>query len=297
MTYNGSLGGIGSIIDLSQSVSADKVLAIPTSPDTEVWKYDYSILNFRSRIRFPTFPVNGHGYASHGKFVFFSADGSRYSVLVQADASSGTAFDYGIFTLGTDVEQFIITATAATGGTITPWSEVPVYEGNNQSFIIAPSTGYHTSDVMVDGVSVGVVTRYKFTNVTSNHTIAATFAKNADLIVSTLTGPIDVAPGQVISLSEATRNQGTGATTVNTVTRFYWSTNTTYDASDVMLGQRTVGPLAAGETSGPVDTSVTIPPTAVPGTYYIMAWADADKSVAEIANNNNRRYKRVTVPP
>jgi subtilase family serine protease len=100
----------------------------------------------------------------------------------------------------------------------------------------------------------------------------------------------------VINLSEATKNQGSGATMVNTVTRFYWSTNTTYNASDVPLGERTVGPLAAGETSGPVDTSVTIPPTAVTGTYYIIAWPDADKSVAETSETNNRKYIKVKIP-
>jgi heme/copper-type cytochrome/quinol oxidase subunit 2 len=130
----------------------------------------------------------------------------------------------------------------------------------------------------------------------TNNTKYITVKIRPDLIVSTLTGPTDVAPGQVISFSEATKNQGNGATTVDTVTRFYWSTNTTYNTSDVVLGERTVGPLAAGETSGPIDTLVTIPPTAVSGTYYIIAWADADKSVAEIADNN-RKYLKVTVPP
>ena len=32
------------------------------------------------------------------------------------------------------------------------------------------------ADVLVDGVSVGAVTSYTFTNVTANHTIAASFA-------------------------------------------------------------------------------------------------------------------------
>ena len=35
---------------------------------------------------------------------------------------------------------------------------------------------YHVADVLVDGVSVGAVTSYTFTNVTANHTISATFA-------------------------------------------------------------------------------------------------------------------------
>jgi hypothetical protein len=119
-----------------------------------------------------------------------------------------------------------------------------------------------------------------------------------DLFVSSLTGPTTpVAPGQVINLSEATKNQGSVATTVNTVTKFFWSTNATYDASDVLLGQRTVGPLAAGGISGPVSTSVTISITAVSGTYYIIAVADAGSAVSETYETNNTRYMTVTVSP
>ena len=43
-------------------------------------------------------------------------------------------------------------------------------------FTITPDTGYHVADVLVDGASVGAVTSYPFTNVTANHTIAASFA-------------------------------------------------------------------------------------------------------------------------
>ncbi len=37
-------------------------------------------------------------------------------------------------------------------------------------------SGYHVANVTVDGTSVGAVTSYTFSNVTANHTIAATFA-------------------------------------------------------------------------------------------------------------------------
>ena len=41
------------------------------------------------------------------------------------------------------------------------------------------------ADVLVDGVSVGAVTSYTFTNVTANHTIAASFAINTYTITAT----------------------------------------------------------------------------------------------------------------
>ena len=63
--------------------------------------------------------------------------------------------------------------------------------GGNQTFTITPATGYHVADVLVDGVSVGAVTTYTFTNVTANHTIAATFAIDTFTITAT---PAPTAP-------------------------------------------------------------------------------------------------------
>ncbi len=68
-----------------------------------------------------------------------------------------------------------ITASAGTGGTITPSGSVTVSGGADQSFVITPASGYLVRDVLVDGASVGAVSSYTFTNVTGNHTIAATF--------------------------------------------------------------------------------------------------------------------------
>jgi aryl-phospho-beta-D-glucosidase BglC (GH1 family)/PKD repeat protein len=68
-----------------------------------------------------------------------------------------------------------ITASAGTGGTITPSGSVSVSSGTSKTFSITPSTGYTVNAVTVDGTSVGAVTTYTFTNVTANHTISATF--------------------------------------------------------------------------------------------------------------------------
>lgn len=72
-----------------------------------------------------------------------------------------------------------ITASAGSNGSITPSGSVTVNYGASQSFSIAPNTGYHVANVLVDGGSVGAVTSYIFTDVTANHTIAASFAANS----------------------------------------------------------------------------------------------------------------------
>jgi len=71
--------------------------------------------------------------------------------------------------------QFTIMASADPHGSITPSGEVSVARGASQTFTITPGSCYSIMEVLVDGVSVGAVPTYPFTNVTADHTIAATF--------------------------------------------------------------------------------------------------------------------------
>lgn len=75
--------------------------------------------------------------------------------------------------------QFTITATADNGGTIAPTGATKVYKGTSKAFTITPNAGYHVDSLTVDGTAVNVVTEYTFSDVTANHTIAVTFAKDA----------------------------------------------------------------------------------------------------------------------
>ena len=73
------------------------------------------------------------------------------------------------------VITYPVTASASTGGSITPAGTATVNSGANQLYTITPATGYAIADVKVDGVSVGKVTSYTFTNIAVNHTISTTF--------------------------------------------------------------------------------------------------------------------------
>jgi len=72
---------------------------------------------------------------------------------------------------------YTITASANVDslGSITPSGAVVVNEGDNQTFVIKANSGCFIHDVLVDGVSVGAVDSYTFTNVTANHTIDVIF--------------------------------------------------------------------------------------------------------------------------
>jgi hypothetical protein len=76
------------------------------------------------------------------------------------------------------VPTFVITPTAGAHGTITPNTPQTVNYGGSATFTIAADTGYVIDDVTVDGVSQGALPSYTFSNVTGNHTIAATFRKS-----------------------------------------------------------------------------------------------------------------------
>jgi len=79
---------------------------------------------------------------------------------------------------------YTITGSAGTGGSISPSGATTVTSGGSQTYSITPSTGYKIASVLVDGVSVGAVSSYAFSNVTANHTISATFSA----VTYTITG-------------------------------------------------------------------------------------------------------------
>ena len=68
-----------------------------------------------------------------------------------------------------------ITATAGIHGSITPSGAVTAEQGSNLLFNIIPDQNYHISNVLVDGASAGPLGAYTFTNISSDHTITASF--------------------------------------------------------------------------------------------------------------------------
>lgn len=76
---------------------------------------------------------------------------------------------------------YSISASAASGGSISPSGAVSISEGGSQTYTITANSGYKISSVSVDGASVGVISTYTFSNVTSAHSISATFASDASL--------------------------------------------------------------------------------------------------------------------
>ena len=96
MTYAGTLSEIGSLQWAVHSVAAEQILAIPLEPafdplneDIEIVIYNSEYLGLIDRLNLPEFQVGEGAFLSHGRFVFFNSDGTRFAVVVKADETSG----------------------------------------------------------------------------------------------------------------------------------------------------------------------------------------------------------------
>ena len=117
------------------------------------------------------------GYAVADVLVDGASVGAQYSyTFANVTASHTIAVSF------TDTGSVVrtISASADTGGTISPSGSVSVNMGWDQQFTITPDTGYAVADVMVDGVSVGVRYSYTFSGVIADHTISASFTATGD---------------------------------------------------------------------------------------------------------------------
>jgi hypothetical protein len=105
-----------------------------------------------------------------------------------------------------------ITASAGSGGSISPSGAVVVNDGANQMFTFTPAANHHVSSVTVDASPVAVAPSYTFTNVTADHTIDVQFA--LDTYTLTYTAG---AHGSISGTSPQTVSYGGSGTVVTAV--------------------------------------------------------------------------------
>lgn len=81
------------------------------------------------------------------------------------------------------LQMFTITASAGTGGTISPSGKVTVNYGTSKTYTIKPSRGYVVSGVTVDNIAKSGIPStggtYTFSSIDGNHTIAASFTTSS----------------------------------------------------------------------------------------------------------------------
>ena len=124
-----------------------------------------------------SYSLNGLNWMVGTTFPYSLSVGSVAPYVGNAEATPG-ANPPGFTGL---IDYFItmsnsIAASASGPGTITPSGTVLVNRGTDTTFTITSNAGAHIDSVVVDGTNLGGVTTHTFTNVTTNHTIAAYFS-------------------------------------------------------------------------------------------------------------------------
>jgi uncharacterized repeat protein (TIGR02543 family) len=122
-------------------------------------------------------------YNANQTFTFTPNEGYQVDNVVIDGWNYGAASSYTFYNVYANhtisvtfrLKTYTITATASSGGAITPSGYITVQHGANQTFTITPNAGYNIEQVAVDGASRGAIGSFTFENVVANHTILATF--------------------------------------------------------------------------------------------------------------------------
>jgi subtilase family serine protease len=126
-----------------------------------------------------------------------------------------------------------------------------------------------------------------------NNTRSATLMVGPDLVVVSLSAPGTVAPGASVVVTDTTANQGASTADASS-TRYYLSTNFSYDVNDVLVGARAVPALSAGGSQAGSAT-ISIPAGTATGTYYLLVRADGGDAVTEARETNNVKWVQLQV--
>jgi hypothetical protein len=132
-----------------------------------------------------------------------------------------------------EIDSFTVTASAGSGGTITPGGATTADYGSSVNYTITPDANYHIVKVLVDGSSVGQVSGYTFENISASHTIEAVF----EIDTFTLTATAGV--GGTIS-PEGVVNTAYGSSVSYTITP-----DANCHVADVLVDGASVGAVTA----------------------------------------------------
>jgi hypothetical protein len=81
-------------------------------------------------------------------------------------------------TIPTSGQTYTVHASAGPHGVMAPIGDLSVSRGANLHFSLAPWPHYRVGDLLLDGVTVGTDTTYTLSDVSADHTLAASFAYN-----------------------------------------------------------------------------------------------------------------------
>ncbi len=186
---------------------------------------------------------SGNTVAEHGtKHTFTITPAENYHVLdVEADGKSlGPVTEYSFSNVTanhairaifeTD-KQITITASAGDNGNITPSGNIIVEQGQDQVFTIMPDENCYAVDIKADGVSLGPVSSYTFSNITANHTIHAVFVRKKHIIEAVAGDNGNISPSGNVFADHGTSQL------------FQITPDANYHLTDVKADEESLGPV------------------------------------------------------
>jgi hypothetical protein len=164
-------------------------------------------------------------------------DNVNYSALPNSSSSMRTATlnvaGQSVTITQSGMPSYAITGSAGSNGSISPNASVIITSGGNQTFNIMPDAYYQVADVKVDGVSKGPITSYTFSNITSNHSISASFVMTSYAISASAGSNGAISPNGNVTI-----NSGGSRT-------FIITANQRYQVADVKVDGVSKGPITS----------------------------------------------------
>ncbi|MDR1018212.1 MAG: hypothetical protein LBM02_05875 [Lachnospiraceae bacterium] len=154
--------------------------------------------------------VPGTVYSQYGnkKFLGWFIDAAAtkpydFNALVTDTSTSFTLY-------GGWKQMHTIDASYGLHGSLDQNGSILVAEGDSLTINMLPDTGYHPSEVLVDGNDVGSVMSYTFANVTTDHTINVNFVANDVIVKVDKDGNPWSNSGKNLILHDTNAQSGTG---------------------------------------------------------------------------------------
>jgi hypothetical protein len=221
----------------------------------------------------PAGSVNVAG-GSGQTFTFTPNNGYHVAGITVDGQSIGAASSYtfsnvtGNHTIAVSfsADTHTISASAGSGGAISPAGSVNLAQGGSQSFIFTPHSGYLVATVVVDGQSVGSVENYTFSNVSGNHTISVSFTAITHRISASAGVGGTISPDGSVTVAH------TGSQD------FIITPNTGYVTKEVRVDGVSAGPINAYHFSA-ISADHTISATFEPGNQTPQADAGANTTI------------------
>jgi uncharacterized repeat protein (TIGR02543 family) len=182
MDSNKSITAMFAVNTYTLSVTSAGNGSVTKSPDQA--SYDHG-----TTVELTAVPAAGYHFVNWSG----DANGAANPLALLMDGSKSITATFAINT-------YTITASAGTGGSISPSGAVGVNDGASQAFTITAGACYAIADVLVDGVSAGAIASYTFNNVTADHTIAASFTIKTFTITASAGAGGSISPNGAVAV-------------------------------------------------------------------------------------------------